>query len=182
MENIIVVFPKDEDAKKIRNLLVKNGLNVDAVCTSGAQALEYLNIFNEGILICSYRLQDMYYTGLNEMLPDHFEMLLLASKGHWMEENGKKVMKLGTPVKTFDLINTIHMMFEAQARRRKKERLVPKVRTEEEKGIIKQAKGLLMDRNHMTEDEAHKYLQKCSMDSGNSLVESAEMVICLYRT
>ena len=48
----------------------------------------------------------------------------------------------------------------------KKARLAPKTRTDEERELIRQAKGVLMDRNNMTEDEAHKYMQKCSMDSG----------------
>ena len=32
--NVIVAFPKPEDAKSIRNILVKNGFPVVAVCTS----------------------------------------------------------------------------------------------------------------------------------------------------
>ena len=44
-----------------------------------------------------------------------------------------------------------------------------------------EAKRILMDRNRMTEPQAHRYLQKCSMDSGTSLPESAAMVIRLYR-
>ena len=39
MANVVVVFPKIEDAKSIRNLLVRNGYDVYAVCSSGAQAL-----------------------------------------------------------------------------------------------------------------------------------------------
>lgn len=31
----------------------------------------------------------------------------------------------------------------------------------------------------MTEPEAHRYLQKCAMDSGTKIVETAEMVILL---
>jgi response regulator NasT len=33
----------------------------------------------------------------------------------------------------------------------------------------------------MTEEEAHKYLQKTSMDSGTNLVETAEMIFALMR-
>ena len=29
----------------------------------------------------------------------------------------------------------------------------------------------------MTEEEAHRYVQKSSMDSGNSMVETAQMLI-----
>ncbi len=34
-----------------------------------------------------------------------------------------------------------------------------------------------MERNHLSEEEAHKYIQKLSMDSGNNLVETAEMIL-----
>ena len=34
-----------------------------------------------------------------------------------------------------------------------------------------------MERNQMTENDAHKYIQKLSMDSGNNLVETAEMIL-----
>ena len=43
--------------------------------------------------------------------------------------------------------------------------------------MIKLAKETLMARNNMTEQEAHKYLQKCSMDSGTNMSETAEMVL-----
>ena len=41
------------------------------------------------------------------------------------------------------------------------------------------AKELLMERNHITESEAHRYIQKCSMDTGNSLVETARMILTI---
>ena len=47
----------------------------------------------------------------------------------------------------------------------------------EEEAIIKEAKALLMERNRMTEEEAHRYIQKCSMDSGTNMVEMAKMVL-----
>lgn len=50
---------------------------------------------------------------------------------------------------------------------------------QEEQELIKQAKELLMDRNHMTETDAHRYLQKCSMDSGTNMVETAQMIMSL---
>ena len=36
-----------------------------------------------------------------------------------------------------------------------------------------------MERNHMTEEEAHRYLLKTSMDSGTNLVETAQMLLTL---
>ena len=51
--------------------------------------------------------------------------------------------------------------------------------TAEEKELILKAKALLMDRNTMTEPEAYRYIQKCSMDSGTNIVETAEMVLSI---
>ena len=34
-----------------------------------------------------------------------------------------------------------------------------------------------MEKNQMTEEEAHRYIQKISMDSATNLVETAEMIL-----
>ena len=46
--------------------------------------------------------------------------------------------------------------------------------------LIQRAKELLMDINRMTEAEAHRFLQKRSMDAGLKMVETAQMVIDSY--
>ena len=71
------------------------------------------------------------------------------------------------------------MMLQAQQRIRRKLRSRPRERSKEEQDLINEAKALLMDRNNMTESEAHRYIQKCSMDSGTNLVETAQMVLTL---
>lgn len=53
------------------------------------------------------------------------------------------------------------------------------VQTAEEQGVLRRAKMLLMKRNHLTEQEAHRYLQKTSMDTGRTMMESAHMVTML---
>ena len=69
MANIIVVFPKLEDAKSIRNILTRNGFNVTAVCTTGAQALNYTEELGDGIVVCGYKFADMHYSVLHDYLP-----------------------------------------------------------------------------------------------------------------
>jgi response regulator NasT len=71
-------------------------------------------------------------------------------------------------------------MSQGIIRRKKRLRDKPKVRNEEEAATIAHAKGLLMDRNNMTEEEAHRYLQKHSMDNGTNMVETAQMVLAMF--
>lgn len=180
MVNIVVVFPKPNDAKNIRNILVRSGCRVAAVCTSGSQVLHVADQLGEGIVVCGYKLADMLYSQLKEDLPGGFDMLLIASR-HLLELGPQKdVVCLELPLKVQDLADTLAMMTENILRRRKKEKQKPRARSEEENKLIRDAKRLLMERNSMTEEEAHRYMQKCSMDSGTNLVETAHMIFALY--
>ena len=55
MSSIVVVFPKKENATNIRNILVRNGFGVMAVCTTGAQAIQYADDLDDGIIVCGYK-------------------------------------------------------------------------------------------------------------------------------
>lgn len=181
MTNIIVVLPKIEDAKSIKNVLVRNGLAVTGVCTTGAQAISQADGLNDGIVVCSYKMMDMVYSELHDCLPPGFEMLLMASQRLINECYGNDIVCLSMPLKVGDLINTVNMMVEGMERRRRKMKSKPKVRNNEEAAAISEAKEVLMVRNHMTEDEAHRYLQKCSMDSGTNMAETAQMVLSMMK-
>lgn len=179
MINIIVAFPKIENGKSLKNILIKSGFSVDAVVTTGAQALQYANSLDGGILVCSSRLVDLMYTELYEYLPKNFEMLLVASPSVCNDHEISDLMCLAMPLKVHELTQTMEMMSYSITRKRKKERAMPKQRSEEEQKMIKNAKELLMLRNNMTEEEAHRYIQKRSMDSGTGLVETSQMILSL---
>ena len=180
MVNLIVAFPKLEEAKNIKNILIRNGFQVIAVCTSGAQVLNYAEELGGGIVVCGYRLMDMIYEELLPDLPPDFEMLLVASPGRCRDTSWDNMVRLAMPIKVHDLVSTLEMMSQNQVRRRRKRRQQPKMRNQEEADLIARAKAVLMERNDMSEGDAHRYIQKCSMDSGTNLVETAQMVLSLY--
>ncbi|MBQ3665664.1 MAG: ANTAR domain-containing protein [Lachnospiraceae bacterium] len=177
MIEILVVFPKLEDGRGIKNLLMRNGYSVTAVCTSGAQAMSIIDDMDYGIVVCGYKINDMLYSELFENMPDTIQMLLVASR---MKLEGgviEGVVSVEMPLKAYDLINTLEMMTQALRRIKKKGRDKPKERNVAQKAIIDEAKKLLMETRNMTEEEAHRYIQKNSMDSGNSMVETSRMIL-----
>lgn len=178
MGSIIIALPRLEDAKRISDILKRRGLETEAFCTSASNVLSMIHQLDSGIVICSSRLPDMYYTQLAEYLPEFFEMLLIASPTT-LENCPPGIMNLTMPFKPGDLLGTVEMMLQQQARRIKKKRSGPKKRTEEEQRCINHAKQVLMKRNNMTEQEAFRYIQKCSMDSGTNMVESAQMILLM---
>lgn len=181
MTSIIIVFPKAEDGKSIRNLLKRHGYDVAAVCTLGSQALDYADMMNDGVVICGYRFADMDYRELKASLPKEMDMLLMASRRICDECGQPDIICVSMPLKVQDLMNTLEMMCMNQMRKRKKRKMKPRKRTAEEEEILSEAKAVLMERNRMTEEEAHRYIQKCSMDSGTSLVETAQMVLTMSK-
>ena len=181
MTNIIVALPKLDNAKSIKNILVRSGIPVTGICTTGAQALSLADSMHDGVLICNYKLADMMYDHLHECLPTGFEMLLMAPQAVISECYGNDIVCLSMPLQVNDLINTVNMMAEGVERKRRKKKMQPKVRNAEEQAMITEAKKLLMERNHMDETEAHRYLQKCSMDSGTNMAEAAQMVLVMMK-
>ncbi|MCI5759072.1 ANTAR domain-containing response regulator [Bilifractor sp. LCP19S3_H10] len=178
MRSIIVAYSKLEDAKKIRAILVRHGLNVNGVCTTVDRAISLAGTLYGGVVICGYRLADGIYLDLAEGIPDSFQILLVTSPRNVDDEVlPANTVYLPTPLKVHELLQTLSPMLGEVPQRRKKDKPVP--RNEEDQKKIDQAKEILMARNHMTEPEAHRYLQKCAMDSGTKIVETAEMVILL---
>lgn len=180
MDGIVVAFPKQEDAIVIKNTLVRNGYQVAAVCTSGTKVLSVMDDFNDGIVICGYKINDMMYYQLRESLSKEIEMLLLASPAKTDGEQYDGVVNVPMPLKVYDLINTVEMLTGTIERRKKRRRAMPKHRSAEEQKILDEAKAILMNRNNMSELEAHRYIQKTSMDSGTNMVETAGMILNLF--
>lgn len=179
MTNIIVVFAGIDNAKSIKNILVKNGFSVAAVCTSGAQALGHADEFRDGIIISGYKLADMVCMELKNNLPDGFEMVVMASQRVLAEVSGNGIIGLAMPLKVHELVNTVGMLSQGIIRRKKKQKEKPRKRSGEEASVIENAKRLLMERNNMTEEEAHRYLQKHSMDNGVNMAETAQILLAL---
>lgn len=180
MTGIIVAFYKQEDAISIKNILVRNGYKVSSVCTTGANVLAAADDYNDGIVVRGYKITDMLYYQLRESLPGEFEMLVVASPARLEGEQYDGVVNVAMPLKVYDLVNTVEMLNNTIMRRRKKRKEKPRTRSSEDMRKLKDAKDILMSRNNMSEEEAHRYMQKISMDSGVNMVETAEMILNLY--
>lgn len=180
MIGVIVVFSKMEEAKGIRNLLIRNGINVVAACTTGAQAITFLEDLDEALVICGYKFTDMMYTQLLELLPAANEMLVVAPRNHYAECDRSKVVCLGMPIKAQELVETANILLEGLYQKQKKRKSKPKQWSREERAVIESAKLRLTEQKKMSEEEAHRYLQKQSMDTGVNMVETAQMVLEIF--
>lgn len=181
MFSIIIALPRLEDGQKIKRIFTQNGYEIDAVYDNASSVLSLAKELDEGIVICGYRFTDMYYWELKEGLPETFSLLLIASAQKLDGIETEDIVCLSLPLKSRDLINTVDMMTLKYRQEKKKKRQKQGIvkREGQNKEIVTKAKTLLMERNHMTEEEAYRYIQKNSMDSGNNMVETAKMLLLM---
>ena len=109
MAGIIVAFSKAEEGRNVRNLLMKKGYNVAAVCTSGAQVIAMTDSLKNGVIVCGYKLADMMYLDVWHETNESFEMIMLANPGKVYAEEEKGISYLYMPFKIKEFLNTLEM-------------------------------------------------------------------------
>ena len=125
-------------------------------------------------MVCGYKLADESAEGLFDDLPTSCAMLVVAVQSLLDLCQNEDIFKLSSPVSKGDLIASVRMLLQVGHRL---ERFIKPRRSEEEQAIIRQAKEVLMERHGMTEAQAHRFLQKRSMDSGAKLIQTAQLVL-----
>ena len=177
MPPIIVALEEKTESKKIKSILNRSGFSEVFLTVSGAGAMALADMLEPGLVICGPNFVDMTAECLFDILPKSYKTLLLAPAWHLAERTCEDIVSLQCPFTSHDLISTTELLLGAATYERKKRTGLPKGRSPEEKAVIDEAKALLMNRNNMTEKEAHRYIQKCSMDGSCSFVETAQNIL-----
>ena len=179
MGTILIAMPKTDDSNKLCSLIKNSGILDDVeICHTSAEILRIANARDCGVIICTKTVFDMNYLSLAEYIPNYFGMIVMT-KNIDLETTSERMVKLMLPLSSRELISTINMISSMVDRSHRRKRKLPPRRSEAEQKIIDEAKKLLMNRNAMTEPEAFRYIQKCSMDTGRNMVDSAQMILML---
>lgn len=165
---------------KIKNILVKNGMEVSAICATGSQALQAIEQLEGGVIVGAVRYADMLYNELSEYLSDYCQMLVIGTERQWTQYGDDQTAFLPIPFRAYELIDAVSRLLNSLESKFKSENTISSQRSEDDKMIITRAKERLMEVCNYSEEEAHRFLQKRSMDNGTSMVDTAYMVLDLY--
>ncbi|MCR4739197.1 MAG: ANTAR domain-containing protein [Lachnospiraceae bacterium] len=180
MENIIIALPKRKESEKIGRILTSFGIETPVIYSSLPEILSASGKGEPGILIMGENLNNISYFEVCEYLPENYDVILL-SEGINDRSIRDGVVGISIPFRPEELIKTIDIICSVHERRilkKQKHHSIPFAgRSVKDKQIIDRAKRILMEKKDMEEPEAHRYLQKCSMDAGVSLVESAKKIL-----
>ena len=144
---------------------------------TGAEVIRSVRKLGSAIVVCGFKLRDMTATELAENLKSSAVLLAVTSPVNLDFCEGENLFKLATPVSRSDFFASLDILLQLEEKS-----LRPRIarRREDEQQLILSAKKLLMEINRMSENEAHRFLQKKSMDSGLKMVETAQLIIDSY--
>lgn len=163
-------------AGKLTGILAAAGIEPDGIVSTAEEAMAAC-AEQGALLLTTYSLPDMSGAELADKLGDWCDVLIIVPQDYagTVPEN---VLTLRNPISPDALVQSVRTMAHCRVRlgvwRAKAEKLA---RTLEERKVIDRAKGRLMDALHLTEAQAHHYIQKKSMDSGCRIVDVAKEIL-----
>lgn len=171
MTRLIVAFEGDKQCDLVREILETGGLQPRTVCHTGAEVLRAAFGSGRALVVCGHKFRDM---SADEMAYDlgSSAIVLVVGKNvqlDFCEHVG--LFKLPTPFSRSELLTSVSMLMQLAEKT-----LPPPRRNAGEEALVGEAKAILM-RAGMTEAEAHRLLQKRSMESGERLVNVARRIV-----
>lgn len=174
-QTVIVAFESGGSSARVREVLESEGEFSCLVCRSAAEVKRVVRKQHSCIIVCGFKLadetcEDLFY----DLRPDCF-MLMIGPRARLELSETEGIFKLQSPIRRGELLASVRMLVQFQ-------RYIPREkgparRGEEEQRLIARAKAVLMDRHGMTEEQAHRFLQKQSMDNGAKLADTARLVL-----
>jgi len=174
MEKVILAFESEKTVARMRETLENSGVAGCIVCHSAAEIKRLVQKQHVTTVVCGYKLRDETAEALLEDLPISCSVLVVAVQNMLDMIDSDDIFKLAAPVSRNDLLSSVRMLLQIG---RRMEKFVKPQRSEKEQALVERAKAILMDRHGMTEEQAHRFLQKKSMDSGAKLAQTAQMVL-----
>lgn len=173
METVIVAFENNKNALRVKEILEEDGAADCLVCRTADQVRRASRQFRVPVVVCGYKLGDQTAQLIFDDL-SACAMLVLARQDVLELMDNDEIFRLPAPASRVDLLASVRMLLQVGLRLEQRTR--PQ-RSQEELALISQAKAVLMDRSGMSEEQAHRYLQKKSMNSGARLTQTAQLVL-----
>ncbi len=172
MNRLIVAFEGEKQRELVSETLTGGGMAPRVVCQTGAEVIRAAHDMGRALVICGHKLRDMSADELAYDLGATAIVLVIAKNVQldFCEHEG--IFKLPAPFSRSELLTSVSMLKQLA----EKAPAMPPRRTADEEAMIGEAKSILM-RTGMTESEAHRLLQRRSMESGERLVGVARRIV-----
>jgi response regulator NasT len=174
--------------KKLKILIQNNGYVVIDESNNLADCTRKIRAMSPDIVILGSTLGNMStYQLVNIILSEKLSSVITlgtentSNNGFYEFANRMDFEFIQSPINTAILINTIYMLYKSRVNFIELQKKIDELEDSlETRKLLDRAKGLLMKGFKIEEKEAHRRIQKTSMDTGKSLKEVAKLVIEKY--
>lgn len=173
MEKVIVAFESEKSLDRICEILEGGRVAACLKARSAGEVKRLVSKQHVSTVVCGYKLKEESAEQLFYDLPSASAVLVVARPDQ-VELLSDDVFHIAAPVSRGDLCVAVGMVL--QMSRRLERALKPK-RNQEENSVVEKAKRVLMEQRGMSEEEAHRFIQKKSMDMGAKMVQTAILIL-----
>jgi response regulator NasT len=183
MKSVIIAFSNPLLTNWITTVLSRNGYTVEFSCKTAGDVIRVSDFCTSPVVIAGFQFTDMTVEDLMTVIDGRLAIVTIVLPHQRGLVGRSDMVVLPYPISAEELIQTLELVEKtaAQIAVSPSTRSVCKIasteRSAEEKLLILKAKENLMEQFQMTESQAHRFLQKTSMDRGLKLVDAARMVI-----
>ncbi len=172
VERVVLAFPKRETAEKIKNMLYGTGCEVEAICRTRSELIRCISDMDEVLVIMGYKLPDAVADAVYEDMREGQKLMVIVKADKQGIIENPDILTVPLPVSRQRLISSIEVFLGVIEKRSKNTGRAP-----EEDKIVNKAKLYLMETYMMTEQQAHRFIQKRSMDTGSRFIDTARSIL-----
>lgn len=170
--DVFIAFSNKKTALAVAKTVIAAGFNAACAVLTAGGLKQKLSFYDCGIVICGCQFGDENINELLPEIPDTFNIIVIGTPDKLAYCDGDRAVKLAVPINASELICYMDML-------RPELPAGGKNRSAEDKAVIDRAKRYLIKHYNMTEPQAHRFLEKKSMDSGAAMTETAKKVLNL---
>ena len=126
----------------------------------------------EVLIIMGYKLPDGTVDDVYDDLMEGQKLMSIVKAERQSSIYNQDIFVVTLPLNRQLLINSVETFVGIIERRKHRAK-----RTPEEEKIIRDAKAYLMETHRMSEEQAHRFIQKRSMDTGAKFIDTARMIL-----
>lgn len=186
----ILLVCNETTEKDIKNIIssAPNNFRIVDVCRSGNDGLRRASVISPDVIVADYTLTDMNGFDVAEKIEElnicPTIILTNPSQSAYIDELKKdsiNIFCITKPLHNLVLLHTIELAVRLSHKFYSINQKVQSLEYQlEERKNVDRARGILMKKFHLDEQQAYKNLQKKAMDSGRTINEIAKTIIKMF--
>jgi response regulator NasT len=185
----ILIAASNDIAGTLKSQIIPASFSVIDSSVSGNDTLRKISLLLPDVVVSDYNLTDMTGFDLAKYI-EHLHIcpiIILANQvqSEYVEElkkNSLDIFCVTKPINPLVLNHTLSLVLRLSRRIHEFEHQVDDLKHQlEDRKIVEKAKGILMEKFNMTENQAYKEMQKKAMNSSKPLAQIAKTIIDMFK-